>query len=82
MKSNLYQEDAMGAISKTGKVRGGAHKRRATPPRTRDHGPVPGPDYWDQTAKVPDARDDEIDCERIVHGGDARTLPLYYDDYN
>jgi hypothetical protein len=31
---------------------------------------------------VPDERDDEIDCQRIVQGDGGRSLPLYYDDYN
>ena len=37
---------------------------------------------WEQTAQVPDEREDEIDCQRIVQGDDGRRLPLYYDDFN
>ena len=70
----------MGAKSKSGKVRGGAHKRAAKPANRRGHGPAPGPDAWEP--QVPDALDYEFDCERIVQGDDARTLPQYYDDYN
>ena len=72
----------MGAKSKSGKVRGAAHKRTAKPRSRRGRGAAPGPDAWEQTAQVPDARDDELDFQRIVQGDDCRTLPLYYDDYN
>ncbi len=72
----------MGAKSKSGKVRGAAHQRAAKPPRRRGRAPAPSPDAWEQTAEVPDARDDEFDCQRLVQGDDSRTLPLYYDDYN
>ena len=82
MNSNPYQEGAMGAKSKSRKVRGAAHKRAAKPQARPRRGTAPSPDAWEQTAQDPDARDDEFDCQRIVQGGDSRTLPLYYDDYN
>lgn len=72
----------MGAKSKSGKVRKVAHKRAARSPGGRGRGTAPRPDAWEQTAQVPDERDDEIDCQRIVQGEDGRSLPLYYDDYN
>jgi hypothetical protein len=40
------------------------------------------PEGWEQTAQVPDERDDEIVYQRIIQGDDGRSLPLYYDDYN
>ncbi|HEY5290886.1 MAG TPA: hypothetical protein VIJ43_01080 [Burkholderiales bacterium] len=72
----------MGAKSKSGKVRSAAHKRAAKPPARRGRGTAQGVDAWEQTAQVPDDRDDEIDCQRIVQGDGGRSLPLYYDDYN
>jgi hypothetical protein len=52
--------------------------------RRRDAGAwrTPAPEAWEQTAQVPDEREDEIDCQRIVQGDDSRRLPVYYDDYN
>jgi hypothetical protein len=70
----------MGAKSKSGKFRSAADKRAAKPPVRRGRGT--GADAWEQTAQVPDDRDDEIDCQRIVQGDGGRSLPLYYDDYN
>jgi len=72
----------MGAKSKSGKVRKVAHKLAVKPPGRRGRGIAQGYDAWEQTAQVPDERDDEIDCQRIVQGEDGRSLPLYYDDYN
>jgi hypothetical protein len=82
MKFNLQQEDAMGAKAKTGIVRGAARKHAAKAARLRRREPATAPDAWEQTAQVPDERDDEIDCQRIVQGDGSRSLPLYYDDYN
>ena len=70
----------MGAKSKSGKVHGAARKRAAKAPARR--GTASAPEAWEQTAQVPDERDDEIDCQRIVQGEGSRSLPLYYDDYN
>jgi hypothetical protein len=82
MKSIPWQENAMGAKSKSGKVRGTARKRAAAPPSRRRRRAATAPEAWEQTAQVPDERDDEIDCQRIVRGDASRSLPLYYDDYN
>ena len=76
------QEDAMGASSKSGKARGAAHKRAAKAPGRRGRGMAQASDAWEQTAQVPDERDDEIDCQRIVQGNGGRSLPLYYDEYD
>jgi hypothetical protein len=70
----------MGAKSKSGKVHGTARRRAAKAPARR--GTASAPEAWEQTAQVPDERDDEIDCQRIVEGDGGRSLPLYYDDYN
>jgi hypothetical protein len=73
----------MGAKSKSGKVRSAARKRAAKPPGRRGRGAAMAPEGWEQTAQVPDERDDEIDCQRIVQGDGGRSPPLYYyDDYN
>ena len=82
MKFDPRQENAMGAKSKSGKVRGAARKRVAKPPLGQGRRPATAPEAWEQTAQVPDERDDEIDCQRIVQGDGGRSLPLYYDDYN
>ncbi|OGA33802.1 MAG: hypothetical protein A3F75_09255 [Betaproteobacteria bacterium RIFCSPLOWO2_12_FULL_64_23] len=82
MKFNPRQEDAMGAKSKSGKVRGAARKRAAKPPLRRGRRAATAAEAWEQTAQIPDERDDEIDCQRIVQGDGSRSLPLYYDDYN
>jgi hypothetical protein len=72
----------MGAKSKSGKVRAAAHTLAAKATGRRGRGTAQGSDAWEQTAQVPDERDDEIDCQRIVQGDGGRSLPLYYDDYN
>jgi hypothetical protein len=82
MKFNSQQEDAMGAKSKSATVRSAARKRAAAPPARRARRSATAPEVWEQTAQVPDERDDEIDCQRIVQGDSSRSLPLYYDDYN
>lgn len=82
MKFIPQQEDAMSAKSKSGKVRGAARKRAAKPPAGPGRGAVTASEAWEQTAQVPDERDGEIDCQRIVQGDPGRSLPLYYDDYN
>jgi hypothetical protein len=82
MKFNRHQEDAMGAKSKSGTVRGAARKRPANAPGKRGRGAATAPEAWEQAAQVPDDREDEIDCQRIVQGTRGRGLPLYFDDYN
>jgi hypothetical protein len=72
----------MSSKSKSGKVRSAARKRAAKPPGRRGRGAATDPEGWEQTAQVPDERDGEIDCQRIVQGDGGRSLPLYYDDYN
>ena len=72
----------MGAKAKSGIVRGAARKHAAKAARTRGRKAATAPEAWEQTAQVPDERDDEIDCQRIVQGDGSRSLPLYYDDYN
>lgn len=72
----------MAAKLKSAKVRGAARKRAARPPVRRGSRPAAAPEAWEQTAQVPDERDAELDCQRIVQGEDGRSLPLYYDDYN
>ena len=80
MKFNPQQEDAMGAKSKSATVRGATRKHAAKAPARRGRGAAP--EAWEQTAQVPDERDDEIDCQRIVQDEGGRGLPRYYDDYN
>ena len=72
----------MGAKSKSGKVRSAAHKPAAKPPGRQERRVATTAERWEQTAQVPDERDDEIDCQRIVQDDGGRSLPLYYDDYN
>jgi hypothetical protein len=79
---NSSQEDAMGAKSKSGKSRGAVHGRAAQTPLRRERKATTAPESWEQTAQVPDERDDEIDCQRIVQGEGGRSRPPYYDDYN
>ncbi len=78
MKANLQQEAAMGAKSKTATVR----KHVGAPPRRRARNAGPAAEAWEQLAQVPEERDDEIDCERIVQGDGGRRLPSDFDDYN
>ena len=82
MNFNPEQENAMGAKSKAGKVRGTVLKHAVKAPgrRGRKHKTVP--ESWEQTAEIPEERDAEIDCQRIVTADGGRSLPLYYDDYN
>ena len=72
----------MAAKSKSVKGRGAAHRPAAQPLRRHGRATAKWSDAWEQTAQLPDARDDEIDCQRIVEGDGGRHLPLYYDDYN
>lgn len=72
----------MSSKSKSGKVRSAARERAAEPSGRRRRGAATAAEGWEQTAQVPDERDDEIDCLRIVQGDGGRSLPLYYDDYN
>jgi len=68
--------------SKSATVRSAARTHAAKPPGRRARSAATAPEAWEQTAQVPDERDDEIDCQRIVQGDGSRSLPLYYDDYN
>lgn len=72
----------MGAKSNSVKVRGAARKHAAKALARRGRRAVTPAEAWEQTAQVPDERDDEFDCQRIVQGDEGRSLPLYYDDYN
>ena len=72
----------MGAKAKSGKVRGAARKHAAKAAHTPRRRAATAPEAWEQTAQIPDERDDEIDCQRIVQGDGSRNLPLYCDDYN
>ena len=80
MKSKLNQEDAMSSQSKSATVRGAAHKRTAIAFGRRARSVATASEVWEPQA--PDERDDEIDCQRIVQGDGARSLPQYYDDCN
>jgi hypothetical protein len=82
MKSDSLQEDAMGAKSKSGKLRGALRKPAATPQGRRARRASRVREPWEQTAQVPDERADELDCQRIVQGESGRSLPPYFDDYN
>jgi hypothetical protein len=75
LNSKPKQEDAMAAKSKSGKVRGVARRIAAKPPARQARLVTPGA-AWEQIGQVPDERDDEFDCERIVQGEDGRSLPL------
>jgi len=72
----------MAAKSKSATVRGAARKRAVPPSVRRGSRPATAPAAWEQTAQVPEDRDAELDCQRIVQGDGGRSLPLYYDDYN
>ncbi len=72
----------MAAKSKSARVRGAARKRTSPPSVRRGGTPATAPEAWEQTAQVPEERDAELDCQRIVRGDGGRSLPLYYDDYN
>lgn len=72
----------MSSKSKSGKVRSAARIRAAKPAGRRGRGADTAPEAWEQTVQTSDARDDEIDCQRIVQGECGRRLPLYYDDYS
>ena len=67
--------------SKSTKVIGAARKHAAEAPGGRARAVGRTPEAWEQMAQVPEERDDEIDCQRVVEG-DGRRLPLYYDEYN
>jgi hypothetical protein len=79
---NASQEEAMGAKSKSGRSRSAVRGRAAKSPARRGRKTATAPESWEQTAQVPEERDDEIDCQRIVQGEGGRTRPPYYDDYN
>jgi len=70
----------MSSESKSGQVRGTAHRCAAKPPGTRGRGAATVSDIWHQTVQVLDECDDAIDCQRIVEGDGGRSLPLYHDD--
>jgi hypothetical protein len=82
IKSNPQQEDAMGVKSRSATVRGAPRKHAAKAVSRRGRRAARAPEAWEQTAQVPDDRDDELDCQRIVQDGGSRSLPRYYDDYN
>jgi hypothetical protein len=79
---NPTQEAAMGAKSKSPRVRAAARKRAAPPAGKRTRRATAVRDFWEQTAETPEQRVDEIDCERIVHGDGGRRRPAYSDDYH
>lgn len=72
----------MGAKSKSGNTRAVSPKGAAKPTGRRGRRPATPSEAWEQIAQVPDEREDELDCQRIVQGDGCRSLPLYYDDYN
>jgi hypothetical protein len=72
----------MGVKSKSVIARGAARKRSAKASVRRAGKSMVSTEAWEQTAQVPDERDDEIDCQRIVQGEGGRSLPPNYDDYN
>ena len=72
----------MGARSKGAKVGSAARERATKPTRARTRTAATTLDFCEQTAQVPDERDDEIDCQGIVQGDGNRSVPPYYDDYN
>lgn len=72
----------MSSKSKPVKLGTAARKRAARPAGRRARTAARAREAWEQTAQVPDDRDDEIDCQRIVQGDGSRSLSLYYDDYN
>lgn len=82
IKLNSQQERAMAAKSKSARARGAARKPAAQLPARRLRRPDTAPEAWEQTAQVPDERDAEFDCQRIVQGDGGRSIPPYYDDYN
>jgi len=72
----------LGAKSKAANARSAARKRSAASAHGRGRWALAAPNAWEQTAQVPDERDGEIDCQRIVSGEGGRSLPGYYDEYN
>ncbi|MBE0619676.1 MAG: hypothetical protein IH605_03715 [Burkholderiales bacterium] len=72
----------MGAKSKSGNIRGAVRKRAAKPPGSRGRRASSVREPWEQTAQVPDERDEEVDCQRIVQGESGRSTPPYFDEYN
>ncbi len=70
----------MGAKSKSGKVSRAARKSVSKVAGRRGRREVAPHDVW--ATPVPEERDDEIDCQRIVEGYGGRSLPPYFDDYN
>lgn len=71
----------MRSKSKSTIASGAARKRAAEPAGGRARAMGRTHEAWEQMAQVPEERDDEIDCQRVVEG-DGRRLPLYYDEYN
>lgn len=72
----------MAAKPKSAKVRSAARKRTARFAGRSARRNATVPDSWEQIAEVPEQRDAEIDCQRIVQGDGGRRLPAYFDDYN
>jgi acetyl-CoA acetyltransferase len=82
MNFNPEQENAMGVKARSATVRGVTRKHAAKAVGRRGRRAARAPEAWEQTAQVPDDRDDELDCQRIVQDQDSGRLPRYYDDYN
>jgi hypothetical protein len=82
MKFKFWQEDPMGAKSKSAAVRRAPCKRAAKPPAVRRRRRVTARGALQQTAPVTDQRGGGIDGQRLVQGEGGRTLPLRYDEYN
>jgi len=72
----------MGAKPKSVTVRGAACKHAADATGRRGRRAATAPEAWEQTAQVPDDRDGELDCQRIVQDEGSRSLPRHYDNYN
>jgi hypothetical protein len=72
----------MGAKTKLAKSKGSARAHSAKTPASRGRKSRTVSEAWEQTAQVPDERDDELDLQRIVQGEGGRSLPRYFDDYN
>ena len=82
MNFNPQQEQAMGAKSKSGKLRSATRRHAVKAPARRGRRTATTAAAWEQTAQVPEERDDEIDCQRIVQDEGGRSLPGKFDEYN
>ena len=72
----------MAAKLRSAKARSAARKRTGNPPSGRGRRAMTASGAWEQSAQVPEERDDELDYQRIVQDASGRSLPVYYDDYN